>query len=97
MVILEKKTYFRNCSHSFSKKLDIISDVIISISAIIKTFFYHILVKLQSMTAPNFISKAFSYQNLRRGTESTICPPRGMIRQNYLGADKVNDQVGNSK
>ena len=39
------------------------------------------------MTVPNFMSKAFSYQDLRSGRgkgEGALCAPlpRGMIRQN---------------
>ena len=44
---------------------DITSDVIIPIGAILKIFFYHFFVTLQSMTMTNFMSKAFSYQDLR--------------------------------
>ena len=40
------------------------------------------------MTVPNFMSKAFSYQDLRR--VGTMCQSRSMIRQKYLGADRVN-------
>ena len=44
------------------------------------------------MTVHNFMSKAFSYQDLRRGDEGTMCPPpRGITRQKYPGADGVND------
>ena len=43
------------------------------------------------MSVPNFISKAFIYQDLcRRG--GTMCPPPGgMIRQKYPVVDRVND------
>ena len=47
--------------------IDIIDDVIIAIAAILNFFFYQFFVTLQSMTVPNFMSKAFSYQDLRRG------------------------------
>ena len=42
------------------------------------------------MTVPNFMSKAGSYQDLGR---KTLCaPPRGMIRQKYPGAARVNEE-----
>ena len=49
------------------QKIDIISDAIIAIAAILKLFFYQFFVTLQSMTVPNFMSKAFFYRDLRRG------------------------------
>ena len=67
---------------TFFKKIDIITDVIISIAAILKIFLYHFFVTFQSMILPNFMSKAFSYQD--------ICLPWSMIRQKYLWADRVN-------
>ena len=42
------------------------------------------------MTVPNIMAKAFFYQDLRRG-RGTMCPPLGMVRQKYPGADRVND------
>ena len=43
------------------------------------------------MTVSNFMSKAGSYQDLGRGGEGgTMCPSRGMIRQQYPGAARVN-------
>ena len=49
-------------SHNFSKKFDIIRDVIIPIAAILKKIAHHsfaTLQILQSMTLPNFMSKPF--------------------------------------
>ena len=46
---------------TFFKKIDIITDVIIPIAAILKIFLYHFFVTFQSMILPNFMSKAFSY------------------------------------
>ena len=66
----------------FFKKIEIISDVIIPITAILKIFFYHVFffffVTLQSMIVPNFMSKAFSYQDLHNA--GSTCPSliRGM-------------------
>ena len=65
----------------FFKKIEIISDVIIPVTAILKTFFYHFFfffVTLQSMIVPNFMSKAFSYQDLHNA--GSTCPSliRGM-------------------
>ena len=40
------------------------------------------------MTLPNFKSEASSYQDLRRGGGGAKC--RGMIRQKYHGADRIN-------
>ena len=37
---------------------------------------------------PNFISKAYSYQDLCRGG-GTMCPPRGFIRPKKPGATRV--------
>ena len=68
--------------------MDIVNDVIIPIAVILKIFFYHFFVTLQSMTVPNFMSKAFSYQDL--GSGRTMCPPWCMIRQKYPGSDRVN-------
>ena len=51
----------------------------------LKNVFYHFFVILQSM---NFMSKAFSYQDLRRG-EGAL----GMIKQKYPGADRVKSAV----
>ena len=36
------------------------------------------------MTVPNFMSKAFFYQDLCR---RALCAPRGMIRQKYPGVE----------
>ena len=41
------------------------------------------------MTVPNFMSKAFFYQDLRRGEGGALCAPLDMIRQKYPGADRV--------
>ena len=41
------------------------------------------------MTVPNFMSKAYSYQNLRWGEGHYVPPPWGMIRQTNFGADRV--------
>ena len=69
------------------------------IAATLKFFFDHFFfVTLQSMTVPNFMSKAFSYQDLSRrgggGGEEWVhyvpAPFRGMIRQKYSGADRVS-------
>ena len=52
-----------------------IGDVIIAIATILKIFFCHFFVTLQSMTVPSFMSKAFSYQNFcRMGGEGTTRP-----------------------
>ena len=40
------------------------------------------------MNVPNFISKAFFYQDLCRGWHYVL-PSRGMIRQKHPGADRV--------
>ena len=42
------------------------------------------------MTVSNFVSKAFSYQDLCRGVHY-VPPPWGKIRQKYPGADRVNN------
>ena len=55
--------------------MNIISDVIIPIAAISKNFFTIFFVTLQSMTVPNFMSEAFSYQDLRR--VGALCVPPG--------------------
>ena len=47
--------------------MDIISNVIVPIAAILKKKIYH-FVTLQSMTMPSFMSKAFSYQDIRMGS-----------------------------
>ena len=62
------------------------------IAATLKFFFDHFFfVTLQSMTVPNFMSKAFSYQDLsRRGGGGGRSGCRGMIRQKYSGADRVS-------
>ena len=41
------------------------------------------------MAVPNFMSKAFFYQDLRRGEGGALCAPLDMIRQKYPGADRV--------
>ena len=46
------------------------------------------------MTVPSLMSKAFSYQDLHRkgrGGRAVCVPPRGMVRQKYPGADRVNN------
>ena len=71
-------------SYNFSKKIDIIRDVIISIAAILKKIVHHSFVTLQilqSMTLPNFMSKPFPIR--------IYAGERGIIRQKYPGADKV--------
>ena len=72
-------------SHNFSKKIDIIRDVIIPIAAILKKKNVHhsfvTLQILQRMTLPNFMSKPFPIRIYAGG--------RGIIRQKYPGADKV--------
>ena len=73
----------------FFKKIEIISDVIIPVTAILKTFFYHFFffffVTLQSMIVPNFMSKAFSYQDLHNA--GSTCPSliRGMSEKIIRG------------
>ena len=43
------------------------------------------------MAVANFMSKAFFRQDLcRMGGGGHYVPPRGMIRQKYPGADRVN-------
>ena len=42
------------------------------------------------MSVPNFMSKAFSYQDSGRG--HYVPPSRGMIRQKDLGTDTVKIQ-----
>ena len=44
------------------------------------------------MTVPNFMSKAFSYQDLRSYL-GNMCTPRGMIRQKYPRTDRVKGAV----
>ena len=70
------------------KKIEIISDAIIPIAAISINFYTIFCVTLQSMTVPNCMSKAFSYQDLRRGRLCTPIP-RGMVRQKYPRANRV--------
>ena len=45
------------------------------------------------MTVPNFMSKEFSYQDLRREGGGTMCPasPPGMIRIKYPGEDRIKE------
>ena len=46
------------------------------------------------MTVPNFMSKAFFYQDLRGGSgRGRYVPPGGMIRQKYPGADRVKKML----
>ena len=46
------------------------------------------------MTVPNFMSKAFFYQELCRMGGHYVPPfPLGMIRQKYPGADRVNNLI----
>ena len=76
------------------QNIDIISDVIIAIAAILKFFSTNFFVTLESMIVPNFISKAFFYQDLgRRVRVGHYCPlpPLGHDQtKKYPGADRVN-------
>ena len=70
-------------------KTDIISDVIIPITTSLKIFSIIFFVTLQSMTMPNFMIKAFSYQDLCRG--DTMCPsPRALSDKNTPGQIGIN-------
>ena len=73
----------------FFKKIEIISDVIIPIIFFYHVFFFFFFVTLQSMIVPNFMSKAFSYQDLHNA--GSTCPSliRGMIRKKYPRGDRA--------
>ena len=63
--ILEKKHILANFRIIFQKKWHNY-DVIITIAAILKIFLHQFFCNITSMTVPNFLSKAFPYQSLRR-------------------------------
>ena len=91
-LILEKK-YFSQFLHNFSKKLTSLvtpSSLQLQFRKLFCNIFF---VTLQSMTVPNFMSKTFSYQDLRSVTQRS---PWRMIRQKYPGADRVKMHSGNS-
>ena len=62
----------------FFKKIDIISDVIISIAAVLEKKFLLLSLTLQSLVVPNFMSPL---------------PPWGMIKQKHPGADRVKTRI----
>ena len=81
-LILEKKHILAIFGIIF-QKIDIISDIIIPIAAIFKNFFNILFVALQSMTLQFPIKKHFPIR-----IQDAL--PRGMIRQKYPGADRIN-------
>ena len=68
--------------------------IIIPISAILKNFFYHFFVTLQSTNVPNVMSKAFSYQDYAGEEGGQYVTPRGMIRQKYPRPVRVKIKLG---
>ena len=92
--------FFRNISkltyiysiYIFLIKIDIISDVIIPIGAILKIFFYHFFCHITKYDCAKFHFKSIFLSGFTQGegrVGGTMCPPRGMIRQKYHGLDRV--------
>ena len=71
------------------QKIDIISDVIIPIAAILKKIFYHFFCNIKKYDCAKVHVKSIFLSGFTQG-ETLCAPPRGMIRQKYLGADRVN-------
>ena len=70
-------------------KIDIISDVIIAITSSLKFFFYQFFCNIAKYDCAKFHVKSIFLSGFMQG--GTMCSPRGMIRQKYPRADKVNN------
>ena len=70
-VNFRKKTYFSHFSHNFSK-IDIISDVIIPITAILIFFSTSFFVTLQSMTVPINVALFYCYSKSKGLREENV-------------------------
>ena len=73
---------------TFFKKIDIITDVIISIAAILKIFFVPFFCNISKYDSAKFHVKSIFLLGYTPG--GTMCLPWSMIRQKYLWADRVN-------
>ena len=72
------------------QKIDIISDVIIAIAAILKFFFYQFFCNITKYDCAKFHVKSIFLSGFMQG--DTLCAPThpwGMIRQKYPGANTV--------
>ena len=88
-VNFRKKAYFSHFSHNFSKNNDIISDVIIPITEILKNVFHHFFSNIRKYDCAEFYVKSIFLSGFMLWTGGTMYTPRGMIRQKHPGADRV--------
>ena len=80
------------------QKIDIISDVIIAIAAILNFLFYQIFCNITKYDCSKFHVKSIflsGFMQRGRGRGGHYVPPssRGMIRQKYPGANRVNSKI----
>ena len=87
------KKHFLAIFRIILQKTDIISDVIIAIAAILKFFFYQFFCNITMYNCAKFHVKSIFLSGFMQG--STLCPPppRGMIRQRYPRADRVEHVI----
>ena len=65
------------------QKIGIISDVIIPVATVLKNFFYHFHVTLQSMTVSNF-KNVFLSGFMDKGEGGAMCSPPGHNQTAYV-------------
>ena len=86
-LILEKKHILAVFRIIF-QKIDIISDVIIAIAAVLKFFFYQFFCNITKYDCAKFHVKNVFLSRFMQG-EALCATPWGMMRQKYPGTDKV--------
>ena len=72
------------------QKIDIISNVIIAIAAILKNFFYQFFFNMTEYDCGKFHVKSIFLSEFTLGEGGHNVPLSGMITQKYSGPDRVN-------
>ena len=87
----KKENTFQQFFALFFKKIDIISDVINPIAAVLKLIFYHFFCNITKYDCAKFHAKSIFLSGFRQ--RAALCPPRGMTRKKYPGSDRVKIQI----